>query len=115
MILGVGSGSDRGREYSCFAEVTDDRQLGAMLDEGLEILASRKRDQPFDVAFGFPGLAGKQPQALLPAYAAAGATWWLECFGWITARTNSASTYGGGHPPFSIRPSRDDCPGPTRV
>ena len=160
LILGVGSGSDRGHEYSCFAEATDDRQLGAMLDEGLEILtklwsgepchfegnyyqvhgasflptpvqspripiwvadvwphtrplrraarfdgvvplaedrpltsteishivssiqAYREHDQPFDVAFGFPGLEGEQLKDLLPAYAEAGVTWWLECLSW---------------------------------
>jgi alkanesulfonate monooxygenase SsuD/methylene tetrahydromethanopterin reductase-like flavin-dependent oxidoreductase (luciferase family) len=160
LILGVGSGSDRGHEYSCFAEATDDRQHGAMLDEGLEVLtrlwsgepchytgdyyqvrearflpmpaqspripiwvadvwphtrplrraarfdgvipmaedrplspneigrivssiqAYREHDQPFDVAFGFPGLEGNQLTGLLPAYAGAGVTWWLECSSW---------------------------------
>jgi alkanesulfonate monooxygenase SsuD/methylene tetrahydromethanopterin reductase-like flavin-dependent oxidoreductase (luciferase family) len=163
LILGVGSGSDRGHEYSCFAEATDDRQHGAMLDEGLEILtrlwsgepchysgdyyqvhgahflptpvqsphipiwvanvwphtrplrraacfegvvpmaedhtlspeelaqivASVRKYHasaaPFDVAFGSPDLGEKQVRELLPAYAAAGVTWWLECFSWSHA------------------------------
>lgn len=38
LILGVELGSDRGREYSCFAESLSNRQHGAMLDEGLEVL-----------------------------------------------------------------------------
>jgi len=38
VILGVGMGSDIGHEYSCFGEAEDDRQRGAMLDEGLEVL-----------------------------------------------------------------------------
>lgn len=36
----------------------------------------------FDVAFGFPGLEGNQLVELLPAYAEAGVTWWLECGSW---------------------------------
>ena len=31
-------GSDQGREFSCFGEVTDDKLHGEMLDEGLEVL-----------------------------------------------------------------------------
>ena len=46
------------------------------------IQAYREHDQPFDVAFGFPGLAGNQLTELLPAYAGAGVTWWLECSSW---------------------------------
>ncbi|HET8911215.1 MAG TPA: LLM class flavin-dependent oxidoreductase [Ktedonobacteraceae bacterium] len=38
LILGVGIGSDFGREYSCFGEATDDKLHGEMLDEGLEVL-----------------------------------------------------------------------------
>jgi alkanesulfonate monooxygenase SsuD/methylene tetrahydromethanopterin reductase-like flavin-dependent oxidoreductase (luciferase family) len=38
LILGVGMGSDQGREFSCFREETDDKRRGDMLDEGLEIL-----------------------------------------------------------------------------
>lgn len=39
LILGVGIGSDFGREFSCFGEANDDRLHGEMLDEGLEVLA----------------------------------------------------------------------------
>jgi probable F420-dependent oxidoreductase len=38
LILGVGIGSDQGREFSCFGEVTDHKLRGEMLDEGLEVL-----------------------------------------------------------------------------
>ncbi len=38
LILGVGIGSDQGREFSCFGEGTDDHLHGEMLDEGLEVL-----------------------------------------------------------------------------
>lgn len=45
LILGVGIGSDQGREsccfgreFSCFGEESDDRLHGEMLDEGLEVL-----------------------------------------------------------------------------
>jgi alkanesulfonate monooxygenase SsuD/methylene tetrahydromethanopterin reductase-like flavin-dependent oxidoreductase (luciferase family) len=38
LILGVGIGSDQGREFSCFGESTDDKLHGEMLDEGLEVL-----------------------------------------------------------------------------
>lgn len=42
----------------------------------------RASSDPFDVAFGFPGLEGKQLTELLPAYAEVGVTWWLECSSW---------------------------------
>ncbi|GCE14816.1 LLM class flavin-dependent oxidoreductase [Tengunoibacter tsumagoiensis] len=38
LVLGVGIGSDQGREFSCFGEEADDRLHGDMLDEGLEVL-----------------------------------------------------------------------------
>lgn len=38
MILGVGIGGDRHREFSAFGEQTDERERGRMLDEGLELL-----------------------------------------------------------------------------
>ena len=38
LILGVGIGSDSGREYSCYHEATDDKQHGAMLDEALDVI-----------------------------------------------------------------------------
>jgi hypothetical protein len=160
VILGVGIGSDRAREYSCFGEFTDDKGHGAMLDEGLEVLVGlwsgepfsysgayyhiqeaqflppplqspripiwvadvwphkrplrraatwdgvvpmaedhmltpdeirsivsslyeqHKNGDPFEVAFGFPGLEKNQAAELLPAYAEAGVTWWLECSSW---------------------------------
>ncbi|HEY4387092.1 MAG TPA: LLM class flavin-dependent oxidoreductase [Ktedonobacteraceae bacterium] len=39
LILGIGLGSDRSREYSSFGEVSDPKVHGEMLDEGLELLA----------------------------------------------------------------------------
>lgn len=50
LILGVGIGSDGGHEYSCFAEPTEDRQHGAMLDEGLEVLTRLWSGQPCQYA-----------------------------------------------------------------
>ncbi len=38
LVLGVGIGSDSGREYSCYSELPDDKLHGEMLDEGLEVL-----------------------------------------------------------------------------
>lgn len=38
LVLGVGIGTDRVREYSCFGEDGDPRVLGEKLDEGLEVL-----------------------------------------------------------------------------
>ncbi len=38
LLLGLGLGSDHGREFSCFGEVADDKLHGEMLDEGLEVL-----------------------------------------------------------------------------
>ena len=38
LVLGVGTGSDSGQEYSCFGESPDDKLHGEMLDEGLEVL-----------------------------------------------------------------------------
>lgn len=38
LILGVGIGSDFGREFSCFGESGEDRLHGEMLDESLEVL-----------------------------------------------------------------------------
>lgn len=38
LILGVGIGSDFGKEYSSYGESPDDKLHGAMLDEGLEVL-----------------------------------------------------------------------------
>ncbi len=166
LILGVGLGSDRAGEYSCFGERGADRQHGAMLDEGLDVLVGlwsgepfryhgeyyhieqarflpppvqspripiwvadtwphkrplqraanwdgivpmaedhrlspeeirsivsyvqdrRTRTEPFDVAFGSPDLDRKQASELLPAYAQAGVTWWLECSSWNRSETS---------------------------
>lgn len=176
LILGVGIGSDRAHEYSCFAETTDDGQHGAMLDEGLEVLTRlwsgeschfegnyyrvhearflptpvqspripiwvaemwphtrplrraarfdgvvpmaedrtlspqeigrivatiqkyRSSASPFDVAFGSPDLEEKQVRELLPAYAQAGVTWWLECFSWSHALPEVRKRIGQGPP-----------------
>lgn len=38
LILGIGLGSDRSREYSSFNEVADAKIHGEMLDEGLEVM-----------------------------------------------------------------------------
>lgn len=38
LVLGVGIGGDRSREFSATGEQTDDRARGAMLDEALEVL-----------------------------------------------------------------------------
>ncbi|HLZ58609.1 MAG TPA: LLM class flavin-dependent oxidoreductase [Ktedonosporobacter sp.] len=37
-VLGVGIGSDFGKEFSCYGESADDRLHAEMLDEGLEVL-----------------------------------------------------------------------------
>ena len=47
LVLGVGIGSDIAGEYSCFGEAGDDRQHGAMLDEGLDVLAGLWSGEPF--------------------------------------------------------------------
>jgi alkanesulfonate monooxygenase SsuD/methylene tetrahydromethanopterin reductase-like flavin-dependent oxidoreductase (luciferase family) len=38
LVLGVGTGSDSGREYSAYGESPDDKLHGEMLDEGLDVL-----------------------------------------------------------------------------
>lgn len=38
LVLGLGIGSDRGREYSAFGDDPDPRRLGQALDEGVEVL-----------------------------------------------------------------------------
>ncbi|WP_081830337.1 LLM class flavin-dependent oxidoreductase [Rhodococcus sp. UNC363MFTsu5.1] len=40
LIVGLGAGSDAGREYSAFGDVADPRQRGRALDEGAEVLAA---------------------------------------------------------------------------
>ncbi|MFP5218892.1 MAG: LLM class flavin-dependent oxidoreductase [Actinomycetes bacterium] len=40
LVLGVGIGGDRSREFSATGDETDDRTRGAMLDEALEVLAA---------------------------------------------------------------------------
>jgi alkanesulfonate monooxygenase SsuD/methylene tetrahydromethanopterin reductase-like flavin-dependent oxidoreductase (luciferase family) len=47
LTLGVGSGDDHWREYSTFGPVPDDRQRGALLDEGLAVLTGLWSGQPF--------------------------------------------------------------------
>ncbi|HUS13638.1 MAG TPA: LLM class flavin-dependent oxidoreductase [Chloroflexia bacterium] len=47
LIQGVGSGDDHWREYSTFGMLPDDRQRGAMLDEGLTVLTGLWSGQPF--------------------------------------------------------------------
>ena len=47
LILGVGIGSNSVKEYSCFGEPGDDKLHGAMLDEGLDVLARLWSGEPF--------------------------------------------------------------------
>ncbi|HEY0755068.1 MAG TPA: LLM class flavin-dependent oxidoreductase [Ktedonobacteraceae bacterium] len=47
LILGVGSGSDFGREYSCFGEETSAKVHGAQVDEALEVLTRLWSGKPF--------------------------------------------------------------------
>lgn len=47
LILGVGIGVNHWREYSAFGEPADDALHGAMLDEGLEVLAGLWSGEPF--------------------------------------------------------------------
>ena len=48
MILGVGIGSDSGREYSAFGGSPDDKVHGEMLDEGLTVLTKLWSGEAFD-------------------------------------------------------------------
>ncbi len=50
LILGVGIGSDRRREYSSFGESTDDKLHAEMLDEQLEMLPRFWSGETFDFA-----------------------------------------------------------------
>jgi alkanesulfonate monooxygenase SsuD/methylene tetrahydromethanopterin reductase-like flavin-dependent oxidoreductase (luciferase family) len=47
MVLGVGLGDFKGKEFAAFGEVTDNRQRGAMLDEGLEIVNGLQTGEAF--------------------------------------------------------------------
>ncbi len=47
LILGVGIGTDRVREFSCFGEDGSDKPHGEMLDEGLEVLTRLWSGKPF--------------------------------------------------------------------
>lgn len=47
LIVGVGLGGDWWGEYSAFGEPADDKTHGAMLDEGLDVLAGLWRGEPF--------------------------------------------------------------------
>lgn len=58
----------------------------------------RSSASPFDVAFGSPDLEEKQVRELLPAYAQAGVTWWLECFSWSHALPEVRKRIGQGPP-----------------
>jgi len=48
LILGIGLGSDRSKEYSTFGEVTDPKIHGEMLDEGLEVLTKLWSGEEFN-------------------------------------------------------------------
>jgi len=50
VILGVGIGSDQGREYTCFGESADDTLHAEMLDEGLEIVTRLWSGETFTYA-----------------------------------------------------------------
>ena len=71
-------------------------------DELAQVVASirkyRTSAAPFDVAFGSPDLGEKQVSELLPAYAEAGVTWWLECSGWSQALSEVRSRIRQGPP-----------------
>ena len=47
LVLGVGIGSDKWREYSAFGEPGDDSMHGAMLDEALTVIAGLWSGEPF--------------------------------------------------------------------
>jgi alkanesulfonate monooxygenase SsuD/methylene tetrahydromethanopterin reductase-like flavin-dependent oxidoreductase (luciferase family) len=46
VVVGVGLGGDRSREFSALGDETDDRRRAAMLDESLSILAAAWSGQP---------------------------------------------------------------------
>ena len=46
LVLGVGIGGDRSREFSATGEQTEDKVRGAMLDEALEVLAAAWSGEP---------------------------------------------------------------------
>ena len=48
LVLGVGIGNDRGREYSAFGQSPDDKLHGEMLDESLEVLTKLWSGEAFD-------------------------------------------------------------------
>jgi alkanesulfonate monooxygenase SsuD/methylene tetrahydromethanopterin reductase-like flavin-dependent oxidoreductase (luciferase family) len=50
MVLGVGSGTPRGFEFSAFGEETDARRRGDMLDEGLTIVRAVWSGEPVSFA-----------------------------------------------------------------
>ena len=47
MVLGVGLGDFKGKEFEAFGEVVDSRTRGEMLDEGLEIIQGLSTGEPF--------------------------------------------------------------------
>lgn len=47
MILGVGTGDPKGKDFTAFDEVTDARERGVMLDEALEVLVGLWSGKPF--------------------------------------------------------------------
>jgi alkanesulfonate monooxygenase SsuD/methylene tetrahydromethanopterin reductase-like flavin-dependent oxidoreductase (luciferase family) len=47
MILGVGLGDFRRKEFEAFGEISDQRLRGEMLDEGLEIIDGLQSGEPF--------------------------------------------------------------------
>jgi len=50
LVLGVGIGSDFGREFSAYGESPDDKLHGAMLDEGLDVLTGLWSGETFSYA-----------------------------------------------------------------
>jgi alkanesulfonate monooxygenase SsuD/methylene tetrahydromethanopterin reductase-like flavin-dependent oxidoreductase (luciferase family) len=47
MVMGVGLGDFKGKEFQNFGEMVDQRQRGEMLDEGLEIIAGLQSGEEF--------------------------------------------------------------------
>lgn len=47
MVMGVGLGDFRGKEFENFGEVVEQRERGEMLDEGLEIIAGLQTGEAF--------------------------------------------------------------------
>jgi alkanesulfonate monooxygenase SsuD/methylene tetrahydromethanopterin reductase-like flavin-dependent oxidoreductase (luciferase family) len=82
LVLGVGLGSDLGREYSCYGESTNYKLHAEMVDEGLEILMGLWSGEPFTYSGKHYQLNGAQylpkpvQQPRIPIWV--GGTWPLK-------------------------------------